>query len=238
MRLLIKIIDDSMKSDFWHTRWQENKIGFHQAEFNPLLSSYWSRLELNAAATVFVPLCGKSRDMLWLREQGHQVVGVELSELAVRCFFEENGIDYELHQYTGKNADLCLWQSEGIRIFSGDIFSLTCEDIGDIDAVYDRAALIALPQDMRKPYFEHLKSLTVSARTLLVTLEYPQSQMQGPPFSVSEAEVNALYSADYSLEKVFDEEIINQPENERFRHQGLTHMSEKVFLMSCKSGQA
>lgn len=186
-----------MKHEFWLERWEQNQIGFHQAEINRYLTEHWTELGLPNGAPVFVPLCGKSLDMLWLREQGHPVVGVELSRKAVEAFFRENA----LHPSVSEEARFARYTEEGLRILAGDYFALSQADLGEVRAVYDRAALIALPPSMREEYARHMATLLPpGAHILLVTMEYPPGALEGPPFSVTEGEVQALYGADFSVE--------------------------------------
>lgn len=184
-----------MKHDFWHQRWSEGRIGFHQADFNPYLKKYWQLLSLAADDRVFVPLCGKSKDMLWLREQGHEVLGVELNASACEAFFAENGAEPECNQKSGFEVR----SVDGVELMCGDFFSLNTEDLRDVGAVYDRAALIALPQEMRTQYAEHLTQiLPKGVQILLITLEYDGEG--GPPFSVQGSEVERLFGAAFEIE--------------------------------------
>lgn len=184
-----------MKHDFWHQRWSEGRIGFHQADFNPYLKKYWQLLSLAADDRVFVPLCGKSKDMLWLREQGHEVLGVELNASACEAFFAENGAEPECNQKPG----FVVRSVDGVELMCGDFFSLNTEDLRDVGAVYDRAALIALPQEMRIQYAEHLTQiLPKGVQILLITLEYDGEG--GPPFSVQGSEVERLFGAAFEIE--------------------------------------
>ncbi len=156
-----------MKKDFWLERWEREKIGFHQDEVSPYLCQYWQELNLAHDSVVFVPLCGKSRDMLWLREQGHQVLGVELSAIAVQAFFKENGYTPQ-HSTRGK-FDRC--EANGIRILCGDFFDLGRDDLANVSVVYDRAALIALPPEMRERYVRDMVGILPTAtQILLITL--------------------------------------------------------------------
>ena len=183
-----------MKSEFWHERWQQNQTGFHQDVINPYLIAFWENLDLMPDSKVFVPLCGKSLDMLWLKQQGYQVLGVEISPLAVEAFFIEN----DMKPTVVNCSAFQRYSAEGIEILCGDFFDLTDNELKGISAVYDRASLIALPPAMREQYADHLCSIIPpEVDTLLVTLEYPQQQMSGPPFSVSLDEVRALYHGQY-----------------------------------------
>ena len=215
-----------MEADFWHNRWENNLTGFHLNEVNPYLKESWPTLSLNPDSRVFVPLCGKSLDLIWLAEQGHQVIGIELSQLAVEAFFTENKLNVERSQV----GTLELWKSENISLFCGDFFELTAEILGQIDAVYDRASLIALPLAMRQEYADKLTELTQSASKLLITLEYEQSKMDGPPFSVSEKEIKALYEANYHVNQLSAQDVLG--DNEKFRVKGLEYMNECVYQLS------
>lgn len=184
-----------MKHDFWHQRWSEGRIGFHQADFNPYLKKYWQLLSLAGDDRVFVPLCGKSKDMLWLREQGHEVLGVELNSSACEAFFAENGAEPECIQMPG----FVVRSVDGVQLLCGDFFSLNAEDLRDVSAVYDRAALIALPPEMRVQYVEYLAQiLPRGVQILLITLEFEGEG--GPPFSVQGTEVERLFGAAFEIE--------------------------------------
>lgn len=213
-----------MDPDFWHDRWQREMIGFHQPETNRYLQKYVNELTLAPGNTVFVPLCGKSLDMWWLHEQGFKVIGVELSEIAARSFFTEAG----KKGCQTKHGDFVSWKYADIEILCGDFFDLNADVLGKVDAVFDRAALIALPVEMRAKYIDQMGSLLLpGTRGLLITLEYPQEEMTGPPFTVSEQEVNELYVRGFQLELIEDHNAID--ENSRFRERGLTVLHEKTY---------
>lgn len=187
-----------MDHAFWLQRWQENKTAFHEGAVNALLAKSFHRLALAGGDRVFVPLCGKSVDLAWLAAQGCRVVGIELSRSAVEAVFAEMGVAPEISEM-GK---LASFRTDGIEVFVGDVFDLSAAILGPVDAIYDRAALVALPEAMRMSYAAHLADVTDTARQLLITFDYDQAQMDGPPFSVGSAEVNALYGARYRLEIV------------------------------------
>lgn len=185
-----------MEADFWHKRWQNNQIGFHEGAPNSLLTAHFASLGIPAGATVFVPLCGKTNDMIWLRKQGYRVAGAELSRLAVEQFFAEQG----LTPVVTPAAKLERFESEGVTIYLGDLFDLDKATLGPIGALYDRAALVALPEPARKIYAAHLLALTGAAPQLLITFDYDQSLAAPPPHSVEESEVRRLYGGTYRLE--------------------------------------
>jgi len=178
-----------MKPEYWLERWQEGRIGFHRADVNPRLVAHHQRV-LGECVRVLVPLCGKSADLEWLAVQGHEVWGIELSELAAQAFFGERGFDPERREAFGM-----LQYSHGtVTIVVGDFFAVTAEQIGYFEGAYDRAALIALPADLRKRYVTHLKELlTPKAKLLLLTLDFDAEG--GPPFAVASAEVESAYGA-------------------------------------------
>ncbi|MBI5039937.1 MAG: thiopurine S-methyltransferase [Gammaproteobacteria bacterium] len=215
-----------MDPSFWLARWQANEIGFHQADINPHLQTYWPALQATPGGCVFVPLCGKSRDMLWLASQGHRLLGVELSPIAVAAFFEENNLAFTAQADTR----FMRRQSGEITLVEGDFFDLTHLDLADITAVYDRASLIALPPPMRKRYAEHMAELLPPATpVLLVTLDYPPQEMDGPPFAVSAAEVESLFTPTFHIEALGGQDIL--AENPRFQARGLSRLQEQVYRL-------
>lgn len=216
-----------MQPPFWLERWAKHEIGFHQAEINPYLQRYWPHTAIPRGATVFVPLCGKSLDMRWLCEQSYRVLGVELARDAIKEFFDEQKLEARVSQ----EGPLERWQADSYTLLCGDFFALTTRDLQDVSAVFDRASLIALPPDMREQYAAKMKAIVPSAAsTLLVALTYPQHEMRGPPHSVPEDEVRRLY-ADRQIEKLADLDVLDQPENARFKQRGVTKATEQVYLL-------
>lgn len=215
-----------MQPEFWHDRWSSNRIGFHRDAPLPLLVAHWTALGLAPDARVFVPLCGKSLDMVWLAERGHRVLGVELSELAVRQFFDERGLVPAIHE-TAAGAHFVAGAYE---LIVGDACALEADVLADCAAVYDRAALIALPPDLRRPYAATAwRRLPAECRGLLVTLEYPQAEKAGPPFSVEADEVHALLDGAWKIEIAERRDILaNEP---GFVADGVTALSTAVYRM-------
>lgn len=215
-----------MNNEYWIERWEYGEIGFHQTAINPYLCQFWPQLALPQGSTVAVPLCGKSRDMLWLRQQHLSVLGIELSTIAVRAFFEENQLS--VHHIKSEKFD--RFSADGITILQGDFFDLSKEDFTTVNALFDRAALVALPPCMRTRYVDHcLTILRAPAQILLVTLDYPQKEMSGPPFAISHHEVESLYQHRAELRLLKCADVLEQ--NLRFKERGLSQLYESVFLI-------
>ena len=216
-----------MKKDFWLERWERKEIGFHQDEVNPYLREFWSQAGLARDRPVFVPLCGKSRDMLWLCEQGHTVLGVELSPIAVEAFFKENGLTPQ----RSSDGRFDRYEADGICILCGDFFDLNQTDMTQVGAVYDRAALIALPQEMRPAYAHHLIGiLPAKIQMLLITLDYAQVEMAGPPFAVPAQEVERLFREHAAIRLLGQADALAQ--NPHLQQRGLSRLQESAFQMS------
>lgn len=187
-----------MESEFWHDRWAKNEIGFHEGEANALLAANFGALSPGKGSRVFVPLCGKTRDIAWLLSQGQRVAGAELSKTAVEQLFEDLGVKPKVEPA----GALSKFSADGVDIFVGDIFELTPELLGHVDATYDRAALVALPDDLRRRYAAHMHHITSAAPQLVICFEYDQSVMRGPPFSVGSAELNRAYGPYYAMKEL------------------------------------
>lgn len=187
-----------MKAEFWQNKWKENQIGFHQAEFNPSLVKFWDDFTLGMnEGVVLVPLCGKSKDMLFLAEKGLKVIGIELSELAVEDFYQENKIKFDK---VGS-----LYKSDRIDIYCGDLFEITAKELGRVDYIFDRASIIALPIEMRQRYAKWLRSEAPRASMFVQTLEFDSND--GPPFSVDEEQLNLFYADSCDITRIQTKEI-------------------------------
>lgn len=212
-----------MQHSFWLDKWHKAELGFHQERTHPALVKHFPKLA--QGSRVLVPLCGKSKDMLWLAEQGYQVLGVELAEVAVLDFFAENAVAYRkeeqgefIHFYADEMA---------IHLIVGDFFALDKSALPPCDALYDRAALVALPQDMRDDYVAKCRSLLkADARLFLISFSYDESAMQGPPFSLTEEEISTLWQGRLELIESFD---LLQAES-KFKERGLDYMLEQTWL--------
>jgi thiopurine S-methyltransferase len=184
-----------MDADFWHRKWANADIGFHEGAVNPLLVEHWPAMSLDAGARVFLPLCGKTVDIHWLLANGYRVAGAELSRLAVDQLFAELGVE----PVVSRHGPVEHHGAPGLDILVGDIFQVSAQMLGAVDAIYDRAALVALPEDMRRRYTAHLTEITAAAPQLLVCFEYDQSLMAGPPFSIPGEEVIRHYREAYAV---------------------------------------
>lgn len=215
-----------MEPEFWLKRWGQRQIGFHKQDINPYLQRYLRRLELPQGSTIFVPLCGKSRDLIWLADHGFSIIGVELSRLAVDAFFSENKLAVETH----RQGKFTLLKARSIRLLCGDFFDMTPDLLDGICAVYDRASLIAFPTEQRRDYAQHLDALLPSQiRMLLITLDYPCAEMQGPPFAVDETGVRELYGNRFTVERLESRDVLETEPH--FIEKGLTRLSESVYYL-------
>lgn len=223
-----------MEIDFWLERWNNNQTGFHQQQVNPYLAYFYGNkgpaIEQREKLKVFVPLAGKSKDMLWLSQNSYKVFAVECSDRAVKDFFEDNALNYK-HASKDQHA---LYQSSDlpslIEIFQGDFFELQQEDLDGITDIFDRASLVALPVEMRQDYAKKMAELQKpGVRTLLVTLTFDPEEMNGPPFSVIEEEVNDLYSENFTIQKLLIKNVIE--EETGLKKRGLTALDETVYKL-------
>jgi len=215
-----------MHYEFWHERWRTGQIGFHQSAVHPFLTRWWPQLGLPSDARVYVPLCGKSLDMVWLAERGHVVVGSELSPIAVQDFFAERG----LAPARTRVGDFVRHAAGPYEILEGDALALTPDVLGPVEAVYDRAALVALPPEMRELYAHCLARLLPSgARGLLIAFEYPQELKGGPPFSVETREIIRSFEPAFELRRVERLDVL--AENPKFAEIGIPALYETAFLL-------
>ena len=215
-----------MQPDFWHQRWHDNQIGFHQDKPTPLLLKHWPAIGMPIGARVFVPLAGKSLDMVWFASQGYRVFGVELSPLAIRQFIGEHGVVPEVRE--SKYGTHYL--AGNVELVQGDVFDLDAPALQDCSVVFDRAALIALPPELRQRYVREVYALLpANCRGLLITLEYPPHEKQGPPFTVTEAEVRELYEPDWHVDVLERRAILDQ--QPAFVADGVTALDTVVYRL-------
>ncbi|MDP3540012.1 MAG: thiopurine S-methyltransferase [Azonexus sp.] len=225
-----KVIMTGRDNELWQQSWRDRNTAFHQKLVNPHLVNYWPNLGLTAADRIFVPLCGKSLDMLWLARQGHTVIGVELSPLAVRAFFRENRLQAS-RRPVGK---FTLWENGRIGILCGDFFQLTAADLGDISAVFDRASLTALPDEIRGAYLEHLQAILPAAcKMLLLTTEEPEDgETQGQAFAVAD-EIAGLYASAFEIQLSHVESFFEPDPDPAIKTP--VRVEEKVYLLTPKT---
>jgi thiopurine S-methyltransferase len=212
--------------DFWHERWRTGQTGFHQSAVHPFLVRWWPSLDVPADARVYVPLCGKSLDMAWLADIGHGVVGSELSALAIEEFFAAAGLAARRTEVDG----YIRHAAGAFEILEGDALALTRQVTGPLGALYDRAALVALPPDMREPYFATLAALLPrGAIGLLISFEYPQQMKEGPPFSVETAAITRLCDARFTLRELERVDVL--AENPKFAELGIPALLEIAYAL-------
>ncbi len=215
-----------MEADFWHERWERGELGWHLDDVNPLLARYWDRLGLAPGVVVLAPLCGKSRDLHWLAQRGHPVLGVELSRLGVESFFNEAGLAPKVHD----EPPFRRYSAGRIEILCGDVFDLTRRDVAGVGAVYDRGALVALKPALRNRYVELLQAVLETPKPmLLVSFDYTQQEMDGPPFAVNHAQIERLFGVSHNVRSLATLDVL--PEHPRFRERGLTFLDELVVAL-------
>ncbi len=218
-----------MDQSYWEKRWVNHETGFHRDETHPFLEAYFSSLELPQGSTVLVPLCGKSLDILFLRERGHQVVGFEFSELAIKDFFKENNLSYE-HEQVGEHVH---YRSDGISIYQGDFLSFPKSELDgqQLSGAFDRAAMVALPPAMRKDYYAKMASLYPSgSKTLCNKYEYDGADDLGPPFSVPMPEVRENLEGAFKIQVL--EESRRDMDHPRLKKEGCSYSIESALLLT------
>ncbi|MEO1889527.1 MAG: thiopurine S-methyltransferase [Cycloclasticus sp.] len=218
-----------MEHSFWHERWDKDEIGFHLKDTNPFLIKHWQRLHADLNNTVFVPLCGKSNDLFWLAKRVKRVIGIELSRQAVEDFFRENKLTPKLTE----REFFVEYRYKNITMLCGDFFALTQHDLEDCQFVYDRASLIALPPAMRKDYAIKLNELLPNEKQrLLLTIDYPQHEINGPPHAVPPEEIKQLFAEKFDITTLESKNIL--AESQRFKDKGVTQMDEYIYLLNKK----
>ena len=215
-----------MHKEFWLERWEQNQIAFHQGQVHPMLIKHASNFADLDGKIIFVPLCGKSLDMIWLQGAGAKVIGCELSHTACEDFFIENKLSYT----TQNLGDLTVYSSENITIYCGDFFHLDNQVLKSVNYVYDRAALVALPLEMRKKYVTHLKLILPQVVYLLIAFSYTSEVEIGPPFAVFDDEISLLYSESYSIRKL-EQTTENVSMNSRLYELGVLDITESSYLL-------
>ncbi|MCH9757070.1 MAG: thiopurine S-methyltransferase [Gammaproteobacteria bacterium] len=218
---------DNINNRYWLKKWDKTEIGFNQSKPHFLLVTYFKVLKLMPGSRIFVPLCGKSIDMLWLLEQGYVVVGIELSTVACEAFFKEHQLSFQVD----KASDFIIYSGQNITLLCGDYFKLTQSILGHVDATYDRAALIALTAEKRKAYvFQLFELIPLKSIIFLITLTYNPDEIEGPPFSVFEKEIISLYQNNRKIQKMYDGAV--KKVSPHLQAKGLKSASEQVYYLN------
>lgn len=214
-----------MEISYWKARWQKDKTGWHMNRIYPHLPDFWPGLQLSKGATVLVPLCGKSLDMLWLKNQNYDVIGIEVSEKAAKEFFMDNRLMFE----KSSKASFTIYETDNLAIWAGDFFKSKKDYLPGVDAIYDKAALIALPYEQRIKYADKILSLCQSHTQILMNaFEYEQEEMTGPPFAVLRKELDELFGQQFNIELLHEESIFDNLT--KFQHRGLSsYLIEKLY---------
>jgi thiopurine S-methyltransferase len=215
-----------MKID-WLTSWESGHIPFHLKTVNSMLEKYWPKLAISPSSNIFVPLCGKSLDLLWLANQGYKVIGVELSEIACKSFFIENELAYK----TKTQDEFICYYNDQIEIYCGDFFALTPEMLPSIHAVYDRAALVALPKKLRQPYADHLIKLTATQSKILLIALDSKDEVVAPPYPLTHQQIKTLFEKKFLVEEWLHYPIVDIPDE--LQKKGYSEIYHTVYgLMS------
>jgi len=218
-----------VETQFWLNKWEKNEIGFHLNKPHPWLVAFWSELhQENEPKHIFVPLCGKSLDLDFFYQQGYQVTANELSEDAIKAVFERLQLTPDVSKWKGG----ACYRAQRLTIYVGDFFLLDDAQVTDIDWVYDRAALIALPEEMRSQYTQKIMTLCPKANQCLITLDYQQALMSGPPFALSDEEVRHHYQAAYDINELKSADIIEY--EPRFEKKGLPALFQRLYRLTPK----
>ncbi|MGF1670482.1 MAG: thiopurine S-methyltransferase [Balneolaceae bacterium] len=214
-----------MEISFWENKWRQGQIGFHMEDGYEPLKKYWDKLDLPKQSTVFVPFCGKSVDLVWLAGNGASVLGIEVIEQAVQEFFHEQHIAPNIQ----KSGDFTIYKSGPIQIIHGNFFHITKSSFPDIDVIYDKGGLVAVPEEKQTEYVDHLLNLAnPHTKILLHHFEYPQNEMSGPPFSVPLSRIKELFGDGYSIRTLLQE--TTNKKYEKFAERGLQSALLERFL--------
>lgn len=216
-----------MEHAFWHDKWSRKEIGFHLSEAHPWLVRYVEDFPLSSDDVVFVPLCGKTLDIGFFLSQNVKVIANELSETAVAELFDDLDLTPAIESW-GEGGK--VYRSDNLIVYVGDFFQLSESELVDVTVVYDRAAIVALPLEMRGSYGKKISEVCGQAKQIVMTLEYDQSVMSGPPFSVTRDEINSHYSHAYNIKEVIRKNIIEQ--EPRFKQKGLSAFYQALYELN------
>lgn len=213
----------------WKERWETNQIGWHSSDVNQNLKNHATVLfEKSTTPAIAVPLCGKSLDMAWLAKQNAKVTGIELVQKAIEDFFAEQS----LCATQSKKEDTPCYHCDRIEILHSDIFELPKTLEGSFDAIYDRAAFVALPLELKQQYADLcLSLLKPDGSILLITYDAPIPETQGPPFPVKDGVIPRLYKN--ASQCILLEESVDTPDNDpRLKAQGLDWSRTQIWKIT------
>ena len=216
-----------MEKQFWLKKWENQQIGFHQKDYNPFLTKNWNSF-IDNKGKVFVPMSGKTRDILYLAEVGHEVLAVELAESAVQSFFEEQSLKFTVEETT----HFKIFKSDRITFYCGDFFALTPKDLEGVDYVYDRASLIALPFEIRNSYIKFMQTHLKEAKHFLITINFDNVQL-GPPFSVDQKMVKNYYHPVFEVDLISTER--KEGDDIDIHSQSVSYVQNNLFYLKPRS---
>ncbi|MCC5907408.1 MAG: thiopurine S-methyltransferase [Balneolaceae bacterium] len=221
-----------MELSYWQSRWEKGNTGFHMPGGYPGLRNHWDALNISTEAQILVPLCGKTPDMVWLATKTDKVTGVEISEKAIREFFDEQNLTTEQERF----ANFTIFKTRNIELWCGDFFKLPEHKFPETVLIYDKAALQALPEPMRIRYAEKIISIcSPSSKILLHHFTYAQNEMNGPPFSVSSDEIQSLFGNKFEIQ-ILEQNNLDIHNYQKFWKRGLkSNFIEYLLLLSPKA---
>ena len=215
-------------TEFWQQRWSDGQTGFHLNDTHPDLHAFLPQLNLNIGDTVFVPLCGKTLDIGYLLAKGYRVVAVEMVEYAVKQLFNQLSMTPDIYQW---KQGVC-YRASGLTVYVGDYFDLRAKECSEACAVYDRAAMLAIPHKLQAQYCRHLSEITDHAKQLVITVEFDQDKVDGPPFTLSEKDIRRYYGESYHISRLNEVETIK--EEARFEAMGLSSFMRRTYFLDPK----
>ncbi|XP_007487958.1 thiopurine S-methyltransferase isoform X2 [Monodelphis domestica] len=192
----------------WLQKWEVHEIGFHKEDGHKLLRKYMNTfLNGRNGLRVFFPLCGKAVEMKWFADLGHSVVGVEISELAIREFFTEQNLSYSEESIAGISGGKVFKSS------SGNITLYCCN-------IFDLPSYVKLMLSLLEKVFHYL----------LAIISYDTTKHSGPPFYVSDSEIKSLFGSTCNIQFLEKVDALE----ERLKERGFEYFFEILYLFTEK----